>query len=267
MQFWTMTHVKTLLPSLAVMLALAVLLRSLLKGKSERVRMIPFQVVASLIAVLEIIKQIRSLALGYDLWHLPFHACSVITVCLPLMAFYRGRYQQALRGVTVAFSAGLFVLMLIIPNGIYSDGAIQCAFQDFGDFHITVFHTLAMAAFVLIFALELHVPHLRCDMRATLVVMTCYCTVASVMAHILKTNYHNFYRCILEPVEQLRLAFCEALGAFAGQVLYVVLFSIVNILGVLAAYFLYDALWHLMQRVHAPAHTSAQDSGNGLVQQ
>lgn len=247
MQFWTITHVKIQLPLMALMVVAAWLLRRGLKNKEERVRMIPFQIVAAVIALLEIVKQLKSLATGYDFWHLPFHVCSVITVLLPLMAFYRGRYQQPLRGVTTAFIAGLIALMLIYPNGIYSDSALLGAFQTFAYFHMTLFHFLAVFAGVLIFALGLHEPQPRRDVKATLAVMLCYCVVAAVMANLLQINFHNFYRCILEPVEQLRLGFCAHLGAFWGQVLYVFLFSLVNLSGVLFCYVLYSLLCRARQ--------------------
>jgi len=248
-QFWTLTHVKIQLPLMALMVVVAWLLCRLLKGRAERVRMIPFQVVAAVIALLEIIKQVKSLVDGYDPWHLPLHVCSVITVLLPLMAFYRGRHQQALRGVTAAFCAGLITLMLILPNGIYSDSALQGTFRSFGYFHITVFHSLAVFAGILIFALDLHEPQPRRDMKITFAVMLCYCVVAAVMANLLEINFHNFYRCILEPVEQLRLGFCTHLGAFWGQALYVFLFSLVNLSGVLLCYVLYSLLCRVKQRL------------------
>ncbi|MBQ3063676.1 MAG: YwaF family protein [Clostridia bacterium] len=248
MEFWTVTHARTLLPSLAVMLVLAWALRRLLSGKEERVRIIPLQVVASLIAVLEIVKQVRSMIVGYDLYHLPLHVCSLIAVLLPVVAFYRGRYKEGLRAVTVALSTGLFALMMIAPNAIYSDESIQSAFRDFGDFHTTAFHTLAIFALVLLFALELYKPQLRRHARLALVFTSAYCVIAAVLANLLQTNFNNFYRCVLEPAEQARIAFCTAHGQIAGQVLYAFLVSLVNIGGILVAYTLYALLCRALQR-------------------
>lgn len=239
MEFWTLTHAKTLLPSLVVMITVAWLLRRLLADKTERVRMIPFQIVATLIVVLEIIKQVRSVTIGYDLYHLPFHVCSVITVLLPVMAYYRGRFRQGVRAVTVAFCAALFALMMIAPNAIYSDEAIQNALNDFGDLHTTVFHTLAIFAFVLAFALELYKPQPRRHVKGILIFSTAYCAIAAVLANALQTNFNNFKWCVFAPVEQLRLAWCAKFGDVVGQVMYDVPLSFLNIFGMLAAYMLY----------------------------
>ena len=226
MEFWTLTHAKTLLPSLVVMIAVAWLLRRLLADKTERVRMIPFQ----------IIKQVRSLTIGYDLYHLPFHVCSVITVLLPVMAYYRGRFRQGVRAVTVALCAALFALMMIAPNAIYSDEAIQNALNDFGDLHTT---TLAIFAFVLAFALELYKPQPRRHVKGILIFSTAYCAIAAVLANALQTNFNNFKWCVFAPVEQLRLAWCAKFGDVVGQVMYDVPLSFLNIFGMLAAYMLY----------------------------
>ena len=67
MELWTRQHTITLLPALAVMLLIAVGLKLWLGKKSFRVRMIPIQVIAVLILLLEVGKQGLSLAQGYDL--------------------------------------------------------------------------------------------------------------------------------------------------------------------------------------------------------
>ena len=67
MELWTRQHAVTLLPSLAVMLLLAVGLKLWLGKKSFRVRMIPIQIIAVLLVLLEIGKQALSLKQGYDL--------------------------------------------------------------------------------------------------------------------------------------------------------------------------------------------------------
>lgn len=265
MRFWTAAHLKIQLPLMVLMVIVAWVLRRVLKNKEEHVRMIPFQIVAAVIAVLEIVKQVKSLSDGYDLWHLPLHVCSIITVLLPVVAFYRGRYQQSLRGVAAAFTAGLIVLMLVYPNGIYSDSALLGTFQSFGYFHITVFHFLAVFAGILIFALDLHTPQPRSDMKAACAVMLCYCAVASVVANLLKINFHNFYRCILDPVEQLRLWFCAHLGAFGGQAFYVFLFSLVNVSGVLLCYGIYCLLCRAKQRFSRQQQATLSDDEKVLT--
>ena len=58
MEFWSPAHIHSLLPSIGVMLILCVLLRLWLGKKPLRIRMIPIQVIAVLLILLEIGKQI-----------------------------------------------------------------------------------------------------------------------------------------------------------------------------------------------------------------
>ena len=61
MELWSPAHIRSLLPSIGVMLILCVLLRLWLGKKPLRVRMIPIQVIAVLLILLEIGKQDQGL--------------------------------------------------------------------------------------------------------------------------------------------------------------------------------------------------------------
>ena len=80
-------HIKTLLPALIVMLAISIALRALLGKKDIKIRMIPIQVIAVILLLLEVGKQAVSFSRGYDLYHLPLHFCSLLLVTMPAMAF------------------------------------------------------------------------------------------------------------------------------------------------------------------------------------
>ena len=70
MELWSPQHVRTLLPSLIAMIAVGALLRLFLIKKSEKIRFIPFQIIAVFIFVIEVIKQIKEFTspTGYDLY-------------------------------------------------------------------------------------------------------------------------------------------------------------------------------------------------------
>jgi hypothetical protein len=59
------------------------------------------------------------------------------------------------------------------------------------------------------------------------------------MAHVLKTNFANFYHCNIPPLEQLRLKVTEVLGVVPTQLLYVLIVSALTVGFVLGAYQLY----------------------------
>ena len=251
MELWSPQHVKTLLPSLIAMIAVGALLRLFLIKKSERIRFIPFQIIAVFIFVIEVIKQIKEFTspTGYDLYSIPLHFCSLFIFMLPLMAFYNGKHKDKVRGITTALSGSLFLLMTIYPNLIYSGAAIENCFNDFWDFHTTFFHVFATFEFILIIALDLHKPNVKKDMVAILIFILCYCVIAGVMAQVLKTNFNNFYKCNVPPLENVRLSVKASIGNGIGQTLYVVIVTIADVIFVSLAYQFYRLLNFIVKKI------------------
>ena len=77
MELWSKAHIRTLLPALLVMVVLSAVFRLALGKKSLTIRMIPIQIIAVLLVLLEIGKQFFSFQGGYDLYHNPLHYCSL----------------------------------------------------------------------------------------------------------------------------------------------------------------------------------------------
>jgi len=236
LELWTGTHAITLLPELVVMFAIALTLRHFLKETSWETRMLPIKIIAVILILLEIGKQGVSLLRGYDLYHLPFHFCSLYLFMVPAMAFYRGKHSRQVCAITSAISASLFLLMLIYPNLIYSAENVQEYFRDYMSFHTVTFHNLVMLAFLLIPALELHTPQPKGEYKAAIVFTVGFCTVSASMAQLLETNYANFYSCNIPVLETMRISLQETLGYGLTQLLYVLIVSILNILFVLMSY-------------------------------
>ena len=64
MQLWTKEHALTLIPAIIIMLLLGLLARKTLGNKSRKIRMIPLQIIAVLLLLLEVGKQAVSLYRG-----------------------------------------------------------------------------------------------------------------------------------------------------------------------------------------------------------
>lgn len=251
MELWTQQHIRTLLPALIVMLVLTVVLRLTIGKKSLKVRMIPFQILACILFALEIGKQVVSLSRGYDLYHLPFHFCSLFIFALPLMAFYRGKHDQLVRGVTAALCGSLFLLMLIYPNLIYPGSAVDEFFTEFLSFHTVAFHNIVMMEFLLIVGLELHTPQSKSEWWKIVLVIVGFCVVSATMAQILQTNYANYYRCNIPPLEEVRLSLQGVLGVVVTQLLYILIVSALNVLFVQLSYWLYRLVRRILIRKSA----------------
>lgn len=221
MQLWTKEHAITVLPTLAVSIVLAVLLRALIGKKSAKIRMIPIQIIAVALVLLEIGKQAVSFSKGYDLYHIPLHFCSLFIFALPAMAFYRGKHAGKVNTVTTTLCMAVTALMLIFPNIIYGPGNVDNFSKSYLDFHTVAFHNLVICAFVLIMALKVFAPEETGERKAVLMAIVGFCVVAASAAHILKVNFANFYSCNVGPLDAVRISLQGVLGVFLTQVLYV----------------------------------------------
>ena len=106
-------------------------------------------------------------------------------------------------------------------------------------FHKVTFHNLVMLSAILIPALKIHEPTPKGDWKALVWFMLGFCTISATMAHLLKTNFNNFYRCNIPPLETLRQIVETACGTVPAILMYVVIVTIVDVLFVLGSYRLY----------------------------
>lgn len=248
MQLWSPAHVRTLLPAIIVMVLIAVVLRLTLGKKDRKLRMIPFQILACLLVVLEIGKQALSLQRGYDLYHLPFHFCSMLIFLPIIMAFYRGKHERSVRAITTAVAAAVFILTAVYPDLIYSAGNIENFSNSYFDFHTVAFHNIAMLLFLLIPALDLHNPAPKGEPKKVQIFILCFCAVSATMSYLLKTNFNNFYTCNIAPLEAVRQSVAAALGNTAAAIVYVLIVTILDVLFVTGAYWFYRLLQRLLRK-------------------
>ena len=153
MVLWEPEQIKTLLPSMVVMVLLTVGLHLWLGNKELKIRMIPLQVIAVALLLLEVGKQAVSFSRGYDLYHIPLHFCSLFLLFLPLMSFYRGKHRGKLFAAATSMCVAMFLLMAVYPALIYSGHDVVHFFEEYLCFHTVVFHNRVMFATMVIFGL------------------------------------------------------------------------------------------------------------------
>lgn len=248
MELWSNAHISTLLPTSVAMLLVSVILGYVLRNQSEKIRMIPFQVCAIILFVLEIGKQAISISKGYDLYHLPFHYCSLLIIAPLIMGFYKGKHIELVRGVITSICTAVALLTLIYPCLIYSADNIRNYFSTYFDFHTVTFHSICIMLPMLILALRLHPTTAKGTNTAIAVAMIVYSIIAAAMAHLLKTNYANMYQCNIPPLESVRQMVQEALGYTAAQLLYVTIVSILQVFFTIGAYYLYRGIRYLLSK-------------------
>lgn len=246
MVLWTTEHAVTLLPSVVVMIVLSVILGKFLGHREMKLRMIPFYILTVLLVALEIGKQAVSLSEGYDLYHLPFHFCSLFIFMLPVMSLYRGKYLSVIRGITAALCGSVFLLMMAYPALIYSAADIRAFFSNYLSFHTVAFHSIVVFAYFLIIALRLHNPDGKEEQKGVIWFMAGFCAVSATMAQLLKTNFNNFYSCNIGPLESVRQNMQTIIGYGWTQALYVLIVTLLDICFVLGSYWLYRGIRRLL---------------------
>ena len=249
MEFWTFEHFITIVPAVIVMVMITYFLSKLLKNKSYEVRMIPFKFLAVVLFISEVIKQILSFLQGYDLYHIPLHVCSLFIFLIPLMAFYRGKGSDVIRTFACTVCMALSLFITLYPNLIYSSGNITNFFRNYFDFHTVFFHNLVIFEFILIIGLNLHsAKGKKYDLNVLIGAIT-YSAVAAIMSQILKTNFSNFYRCNIGPLNDLINTVKSSIGYAFGQTIYVVILFILHIAFFYGAYKLYTQVEKLAKNV------------------
>ena len=238
MILWTFEHVITVIPTIVASIIIVYILNKFLGKKSYETRMIPLKVVSVLFLVIELGKQIASCEGGYDLYSIPLHFCSLVLYSLPVMAFYRGKHSDKIFNVGATYLTAIFLFMVIYPNLLYSSNAVKGFFTDYLDFHTVFFHNLVLFTVILIFGLNLHEPTENVNL-AILLGDVIFLIPSALMAQLLKTNYNNFYKCNIAPLENVRLLVQDSIGYAGAQVFYVAILFILNIGFVFLAYYTY----------------------------
>lgn len=248
MQLWTPQHAKTLIPSILFAIILSFVLRIFLIKKDRKIRMIPFQILAVFLFLIEIGKQVYSFSRGYDLYHIPFHFCSLFILMLPLSAFYIGKHRETVFSVTAGICCATTLLLAIYPSLIYSAWDIEHFFEDYLAFHTVTFHNIVIYELFFILFLDLNTPVTKRDTKPLIIFMAVFSIIAAVMSQILKTNYANMYSCNIPPLENVRLIVQNACGYAVAQIMYVSIVMLLHILFTLMAYHLYRLLKSIISK-------------------
>ena len=253
--FWTKEHVYTLIPTMVIEIILAIVIGHFMKGKSDKVRMIPIKIIAVILLLLEVWKQIYSIINGYDLYRLPFHFCSLFLFFVPIAAFYDGKYKDIFRLLSIVISTCLFLFMTIYPNIVYSGDSIISSLNFitfkggwFIDFHSWVFHGLALFLFFLFVALDVCNLNKKKDLKIIVIAFSIYCLIVGPFSQIVKTNYNNFYHSNAPFIEDIRLKLVESLS-WGGQLIYVLIISIGTILVPIISYFVFKGVLALKNKI------------------
>jgi len=216
---WTWLHFVTYIPCLTLYILSAILIGKWLKNKDENVRLIPIHIISAILIILEIIKQIKSFSIGYQLDDLPLYYCSLFLYLFPLCSLGKGKLKKYAYFLTILSGTTLLAVMCIMPRVIYSENAIKNFFNDFDDFHTVFYHNIVLFGTCLLFTLNLLDLNIKHKFWCALSFYLSYCIIVIPIALSLKVNFNQFYNSNIPLIEELRLQQIEIFG-FGGQILY-----------------------------------------------
>lgn len=246
---WTIEHALTLIPATVIFIIFAIWLGNKLRYKSEKIRLIPIHIISGLLVILEIIKQVKSVSNGYDLYHLPLHFCGMFVFLFPAFSLCRGKSEYVARLLTTISGLMMIGVMTIMPNVVYGDDDIINFFTSFWAFHTVIFHNIVLLGILLIFTLNLFKPRYQNDYKIVFISYTIYCLVVAPISLTLEINYNNFHSCAVPLIENWRLAWIDTMGYF-GQILYTGCAIILTISFGLFIYYIYTKLIKLYKIIY-----------------
>lgn len=235
---WSDTDKIVLPVMLVAIIFIAVFLWCLLKGKNEKIRKIPLQIIAVIVIMLEISKQVYYLTTTYITYALPIHFCTLVLILMPLSQFLPKKVAEYFKSPTLVFSLIISVLIYIHPKSMIGD-ATATIFTSFPSFHTFAFHFCVVAYSIFSIALNDYTPRLKhCFVLCgTVAFYGCY---AVPLAFSLNANYVNILYSYFEPLEQFRQS--------CGQVAYDILLFLIGVIGSCLVLILYWSVFNLIKR-------------------
>lgn len=224
--------------ALFVILILGVVLKYVLRNKTEAVRHIPLMVVAGSLLILEVVKQVYHIIYGdWNPWHIPLHFCSYFLVWYGVALFSRGGIRQTMYACSLNGGILVSILLLIAPRMILHSATTDIL-GCFNHFHTFVYHVGVMAYSVWLIMLNVYHPNRQHVIRSVIFhTILFFCTIAG--AHIFHENYTNVLYADINLMENLRLS--------AGQFTYTCVLLLVGVIGISivanATYFVMNKLY------------------------
>lgn len=216
---WTKDEALIVPIGLVIIIFLSVIINFCLRNKSEKVKRIPLLIITIIILILEVIKQIYNLVIGYNLWKLPLHFCSIFLFVFSFASFGKGTLRKI--GDVISLSGGFAVLVafLISPRNIIGN-ACENVFANFDQFHTFTYHFLVFFYLFILISSNL-VQAKFSDIKYIITTVLGYAIIAIVAGYSLNVNFcsvlHNNY------------SFLEAIRLSCGPRIYLICLIIFGI--------------------------------------
>jgi len=189
----------------------------------------PLKIIAITVVILEIIKQVKNISIGFDPYDLPFHYCSLFVFLFPLAQFGNEKTKKIINPVTFACALTVTIGIYLTPSSIISSSCDNI-FANFYLFHTFTFHHLVILYTIISITLYTYVPK-KNDYLLAGGAIAIYGIIGITFSYLLNSNYCNFLRSCLSFLEEWRLK--------VGQVPYVLVIYFAIIGGTIFSSFMY----------------------------
>ncbi|MCL2570582.1 MAG: YwaF family protein [Firmicutes bacterium] len=246
--------------SLAIMLCIAVGCYFIFRGKCNKYKIIPFQIVAGLFLGLEIAKQLVGLIAfdEYRMFWLPLHICSGIILFLPFAVFLKQKWNITKVFWDLSFVVALMgsVALLGSPSDTVSQSQSLFIDADFMGYHSFFFHLLMVMTLMLYLALRPYRPHTK-DVFWGGIIFAAYLGFVAIMANVLQSNFAMFLNNNLFNLNNIRDSHGYYLFQFIQWLIYMVCYTLSGI-AILLGTRIYFALLKRKNRDKVPMKTNPE---------
>lgn len=235
---WSNSQFIVLPITIIVTLVISFLLNKFLKDRDDKIKELPLKLIAVVIVVLEIIKQIRCIVVGYSLYNIPLHYCSLFVFLFPFAQFGNSKIKDFIKPVAFASSLLVSISLYIGPSSIIGN-ACDNIFVSFPRFHTFTFHYLVTLYCALSIALNDYKPK-KNDYKTVIFAISIYGIIAIMFSYLLDTNYCNFLYSTLDFIDEIRI--------IIGQIPYVLLVFVAITVGTLIVSLGYYYCYNLLKK-------------------
>ena len=178
---------------LALIVMIAFMIKRRLRGRPEQAAELPFKAIAVLLLLMEAVKQLYYLCVGYDLYYIPLQICSLFLICYPLAAFAKGRLKNCALCMSLCLGCAASFAQIFLSQILTRDYLFRLftAEATLFHYHTVLYHHVVVLHFVLMVILRPYTPDKR-DISPTVTAYAVFMLLSCAGANLLQANYSGF---------------------------------------------------------------------------
>ena len=189
---WSVSQTRVFPIAYVTVILIAVIIGVLLHNKNDKIKNIPFFVITSLLLITEVIKQVKSIQVGYNSWDIPLHFCSMFLLWFSMASFFRGNTKKVGHYISYVTGFAFLIAFIIGPTTIIGGATDNLTFtlSNFDALHTFYYHFAVVLFFLLQISLRIPYPTLQ-NLKEVAIPFFSWMAFAAIMANVTNTNFSN----------------------------------------------------------------------------